>query len=362
MSFSWAAVFLLLSTPLMAGLATAYQDDTHFYLENDVLKIAVLRSTGNLDGIIHKQSGVNLQSNTTNDYSASWVMSLTTATGTNLIVNDNQAISFNGTTSNTATGAALTLTWQGLQYLPNGLPNMPNITFSAQLSVRTDSELSYWTMQISGLGTNSVTQITFPTIQGIGPLGATGASSLAGYGGKKQIFALAQSYSGTPSNGGAFTDAGSWTPAASTPSVVSVNPINNTGLSEVFTVAYSDTGGANDLQSVYLSFGTAFLATNSCNVFYEPGNNSLFLLSDDNSSSATLGEGGGGSVSNSQCTLSGGSTAATESGDSLSVPFTITFKSGFTGTKSVFSLAQTYAGTQSGTPAGTPTTLGTWTP
>jgi hypothetical protein len=54
---------------------------------------------------------------------------------------------------------------------------------------------------------------------------------------------------------------------------------------------------------------------------YEPGNNTLFLLSDNNTSIATVGEGGGGSVSNSQCTLSGGSTAATSSGTGLTVPF-----------------------------------------
>jgi hypothetical protein len=58
---------LVSASPLMAGMATAYQDATHLYLENDGLRIAVLRSTGNLDGIIHKQSGVNLQSNAAND-------------------------------------------------------------------------------------------------------------------------------------------------------------------------------------------------------------------------------------------------------------------------------------------------------
>src|SRR5450759_2864384 len=61
-SWSLASAFLLTASPLSAALATAYQDATHLSLENDVLKIAVLRTTGSLDGIIHKQSGVNLQS------------------------------------------------------------------------------------------------------------------------------------------------------------------------------------------------------------------------------------------------------------------------------------------------------------
>jgi galactose oxidase-like protein len=180
---------------------------------------------------------------------------------------------------------------------------------------------------------------------------------LPGYAGEKQIFALAQSYTGTQSNGGALNDIGTWTPASSTPAAVSVTPNSGSGFGpQVFTAVFSDTGGANDLQVVYLSFGPSFLATNSCNVYYEPGNNSLFLLNDNNTSSATLGEGEGGSVSNSQCTLSGGSTAAIASGTSLTVPFTITFNSNFNSPQTIFGLAQTYAGTQSAI------ALGSWTP
>jgi hypothetical protein len=182
---------------------------------------------------------------------------------------------------------------------------------------------------------------------------------ISGYGGKKQIFGLSQTYGGTYSNGGDQTDLGTWEPAPSTPTAVSLNPNSGTGSGpQVFTAGYSDTGGANDLQVVYLSFSaTTFLAANSCNVGYEPGNNSLFLLSDNNATIATVGEGLGGSVSNSQCTLSGGTSAASESGIGLTVPFTLTFKSGFTSLKKVFGLAQTYDGTQSAI-----TTLGSWTP
>lgn len=108
---------------------------------------------------------------------------------------------------------------------------------------------------------------------------------------------------------------GTWEPATTTTAAVSVTPNSGGGVGpQLFDAVYSDTGGTSDLQVVYFSIGSTFLATNSCNVYYEPGNDSLFLLSDDNSTSATLGEGGGGSVSNSQCTLSGGSTAASSSG------------------------------------------------
>jgi uncharacterized protein (TIGR03437 family) len=159
-------------------LATAYQDDTHFYVENDVLKIAVLRTTGNLDGIIHKQSGVNLQSRTANYFPATWGISLNTLAGPNIYVNSGQAISFSGAMNATTAGASLTLTWKGFQYLPNGLPSIPGATITAQISVRTDSPLSYWTIQATGLGTNSVSSINFPNINGIGPLGQTGTDDV----------------------------------------------------------------------------------------------------------------------------------------------------------------------------------------
>jgi uncharacterized protein (TIGR03437 family) len=169
---------LVTSTPIWAGLASAYQDDTHFYIENDVLKIAVLRTTGNLDGIIHKQSGVNLQSRTLNYFPATWGISLNTAAGTNIYVNSGQAISFSGAINTTIAGASLALTWKGFQYLPNGLPSIPDAVITAQISVRTDSPLSYWTIQASGLGTNSVSSINFPNINGIGPLGQNGADDM----------------------------------------------------------------------------------------------------------------------------------------------------------------------------------------
>src|ERR1700736_4870839 len=77
---SWSIVsgLLVSASPIMAGLATASQDATHLYLENDVLKIAVLRTTGSLDGIIHKQSGVNLQTKNVNNQQAIWLMGLGT--------------------------------------------------------------------------------------------------------------------------------------------------------------------------------------------------------------------------------------------------------------------------------------------
>jgi hypothetical protein len=127
----WAIVsgLLVSASPLLAGLATAYQDATHLYLENDVLKIAVLRSTGSLDGIIHKQSGVNLQSNNTNNQQAIWLMGLGTKSVS--YVSNLSTKSFTGTVATSANGASLNLTWHGLL----GAAPLPNVTVKAQISV-----------------------------------------------------------------------------------------------------------------------------------------------------------------------------------------------------------------------------------
>lgn len=175
MRFCWRLLGILITcAPAWAGLATAYQDDTHFYIENDVLKIAVLRSTGSLDGIIHKQSGVNLQSRNVNNYPGIWAISLDSPAGSQLVQNTN-ATAFSGITSNDANGASLLLTWTGAAL---GSLTLPNITVTAGITVRTDSPLSFWTIKVDGLGGRQVQSLEYPYIPGIGPLGQSGADDI----------------------------------------------------------------------------------------------------------------------------------------------------------------------------------------
>jgi hypothetical protein len=189
----------------------------------------------------------------------------------------------------------------------------------------------------------------------------------SGFGGQKTIFGLSQTYAGVKSNAGVLTALGFWTPSSSTPSVVSVTPNSGSGISQVFTGVFSDTGGGNDLQAVYLTIGSVINGAHTCAVGWRPGGaiyGTLFLFSDDGTSVSTLAEGLGGSVSNSQCTLLGGSTPATLTGSgdpqTLNVPFSITFASGYTGSKNILGMAQTFTGTMSN--GGVPNLLGTWTP
>ncbi len=141
------------------------------------------------------------------------------------------------------------------------------------------------------------------------------------------------------------------------PTAVSVTPNSGNGLGpQIFRVLYTDSNGASDLQVVYLDVGTAAGVAHTCFAAYVRGNNALYLFNDTNS--ATLGPltpGVTGTLSNSQCTLSGAGGPVTYAGNNLTVPFALTF-AGVGGSRNIYGLAQNYAGASSGWQ-----TLGSWT-
>jgi hypothetical protein len=150
-----------------------------------------------------------------------------------------------------------------------------------------------------------------------------------------------------------FSDTWSWEAFSATP-----NRGSGTG-PQVFNATYFDNNGASDLQVAYLDFGSVGDAPNSCKLSYAAGTVNLF----NDGNTGVIGSvflGGGSSVSNSQCTVFGGSTAATLLGNNLIVPFDIQFKAGFAGQKTIFGMAETVNGTFSN--GGAFQTLGTWTP
>lgn len=167
------------------------------------------------------------------------------------------------------------------------------------------------------------------------------------------------------SNSGAFSQwvaIGSWTPFGPPPppplAAVSVSPINGGGAGpQTFNALYSDPMGASDLQVVYFDFGQSIFAAHSCIVAYVQASNQLILYNDlTNGHVGSITEGSSGTLSNSQCTISGSGGTTTPSGTNLTVPFKVTFLPGFHGTQNVWGLAQSYSGTQSAWKL-----FGTWT-
>jgi hypothetical protein len=155
-----------------ASSASGDADSDHFYLENDYLKIGVLRSDGCLDGIVHKQSGVNLQANNASAYRGIWSLSLNPPGSPSVFVGPTGARSFTGTIAVDDTEASLRLTWRGVS------PNLLDSTVTARITMRDDSPFFFWTLEVNGLGAVPAGSITFPYIAGLSTIGASGEDDL----------------------------------------------------------------------------------------------------------------------------------------------------------------------------------------
>ena len=157
------------------------------------------------------------------------------------------------------------------------------------------------------------------------------------YTGKQNIFLYAADNSAANTG---WVNKGTWAPAANqAPAVVSVTPTAATGLSNTFALTYSDPNGFTDLDVVEVDFGTAVSASNSCFVLYYPATNLLYL--ENNAGNATTKiTPGAGTLSNSQCTISGSGTTVVKSGDTVTLNLAVTASSTYTAKVSIFMLAE----------------------
>ena len=100
--------------------------------------------------------------------------------------------------------------------------------------------------------------------------------------GAKNIYMHAVDVSG--SNSG-WQQLGSWTVAFSSgiPSTVSVTPNSGSGTSQTFTLQYSDTAGAANLQQVWVYFNATLAnpASNACMLYYNAATSQINLLNDN---------------------------------------------------------------------------------
>jgi hypothetical protein len=125
---------------------------------------------------------------------------------------------------------------------------------------------------------------------------------------------------------------------ANVPTVVSVSPNAGTGSTQTFVMAFSDPMGTSDLTFIKSIVNTSASGANACYVIYYPSTNRMFLYNDAGSAALSPGitPGIAGTVSNSQCTLSGVGSSVNTSGNNLTLSTALTFASGFTGQKSIY--------------------------
>jgi hypothetical protein len=146
------------------------------------------------------------------------------------------------------------------------------------------------------------------------------------------------------------------TGAQGTASVVSANPNSATGLSNTFVLTYSDTGGYANLNHVGVIFGPATGASDSCYVLYYPAANQVYLLTNAGAATNKLTP-GSGTISNSQCSISGSGTSVVKSGDSLTLNLAVTATTTYTGKQTIFMYADDASSTNTGW-----VNKGTWSP
>jgi hypothetical protein len=142
------------------------------------------------------------------------------------------------------------------------------------------------------------------------------------------------------------------------PTVDLVSPSAGTGTAQTFTFRFSDYQGYAALNRISGSVGASLNAANGCGVKYVLASNALYLLNDTGSdSSGPITPGTSATLSNSQCRLDASGSAASGSGNTLTLVLSLRFESTFTGMKNVYGWAIDNANLESGW-----TRVGVWNP
>lgn len=146
--------------------------------------------------------------------------------------------------------------------------------------------------------------------------------------------------------------------ASAAPSVTGISPNSGYGSTQVFTVSYDNPGGGANLAGPRLIINSSLSAASACLVFYDAPSNAFYLANDSSSAWAGPGvvAGTGNSTSNSQCVLDGSGSAATITGNTLRVSYSLTFRPSFWGSKTAYAYTENQLGMSSGYKA-----IGSWT-
>ena len=132
----------------------------------------------------------------------------------------------------------------------------------------------------------------------------------------------------------------------STPAAVSVSPASGSGTSPTFTFAFSDSGGYQNLSVVDVLINNVLDGRQACYVAFQAtgaSSGTVLLVNDAGAAGGpfqSLSLPGSGTVSNSQCSISGAGSSVSASGIGLTLTLAITFSAGFAGNKVVYTAAQ----------------------
>ena len=135
---------------------------------------------------------------------------------------------------------------------------------------------------------------------------------------------------------------------AATPSAGLVSPASGSGVGMAFTFGFSDPDGYQDLGVLNILINSALDGRQACYLAYSRPLNVLYLVNDPGTAITGLLLNGAGSISNSQCAISGPGTFAVGYGDTLYLTINVTFQPGFAGDKLFYTAARDVAENNSG--------------
>ncbi len=145
---------------------------------------------------------------------------------------------------------------------------------------------------------------------------------------------------------------------AAPPTADSVTPNAGTGPNQSFTFKYSDASGYRAIGTAYAMINSSMNAVGGCVPYYLSASNALYLFNDAGSAVAgPITPGSSGSISNSQCTVSGSGSAVSGAGNTLSLTLSVSFTQSVRGKQTVYAFAADTANLNSGWQ-----TVGTWIP
>ena len=145
------------------------------------------------------------------------------------------------------------------------------------------------------------------------------------------------------------------------PTPVSVVPASGTAMSQTFTYAFRHPGGADKFSVLNILINNAVDGRQGCYLAYVPSSlttGTLLLVGDGGDAGgpfSALSLPGDGSISNSQCTISGTGSSVTGEGENMTLNLAATFSPNFAGNKVVYMAARDTLSKNSGWQA-----LGVW--
>jgi len=143
-----------------------------------------------------------------------------------------------------------------------------------------------------------------------------------------------------------------WTiaPGVATVTVSIANPSSGIGLSQTFSLTYTDSLGAADLVTASVLFNDTLATTpaNACMVSYNPGTNLVSMLDDAGTSWASGHLGDPTTLRNGQCSAALFPSSAVQSGNNLTLTLSMTFKPTYRGAKNAYLYAASAGGQDSG--------------